>query len=269
MKCPAKINMYLNIVEKDDKFHKMHMINQAVSIFDILTIKKIDKGIILKSNSESLPLDETNSVYKACDEFLNYTKIDTGVEVYIEKHIPMESGLGGESTDAAGVLVGLNTLLDTNLDEEELLSLGLKVGCDVPFCIKSSTQEVEGYGEVLKEYECNYSNFLVVTPPFGLSTKEMFSKYDSLDDYSTIPITIGHNDFHKVITKDIKELIELVSNTDSKYSFLTGSGSSVVGIYNNKEDLKKAFDLIKNKLNDSYKVFMANSVSKIEINIGE
>ena len=139
------------------------------------------------------------------------------------------------------------------------------MGCDVPFCIKSSTQEVEGYGEVLKPYKSNYSNFLVITPPIGLSTKEMFSKYDSLDDYNIVPITIGHNDFHKVITKEIKDLIELVSNTESLYSFLTGSGSSVVGIYAKKEDLKKAFNLIKKKLNDSYKVFMANSVSKIEM----
>ncbi len=265
VRCPAKINLFLNIIGKDKNYHKMHMINQAISLYDYLTIKKIDKGIILKSDNDLIPLDDKNSVYKAIELFLDYTKLDVGVEVVIDKNIPMEAGLGGESADAAGVLIGLNKLFNTNLDLDILLNLGFKVGCDVPFCIKSGTKEVLGYGEILRDYEVDYSNFLVVKPPVRLSTKEMFIKYDSINKYEDIPISIGHNDFEKVIDNDLVNLIDLVKNTGAVYSFLSGSGSSIIGIYNSYEDLKIAYNKLLNILDDNYQLFVTSSVFKIGI----
>lgn len=258
---PAKINLFLNILSKDDKYHKMHMINTSIDLYDILTIEIIDKGIILECNNKDIPIDKSNSVYKAIEVFLEYTNINSGIKVYINKHIPIESGLGGESTDAAATLVGLNKLLGTNLSEEELLKLGSKIGSDVPYSIKSRTQEVEGYGEILKDYNIDYKYFLVIKPNISCSTKDMFKKYDKLNQYKKISITIGHNDFTKVVDKRILSIINKLSNSNALYSFLSGSGSSVIGIYDNEELLDKDSKLFKN--NEVYKTSIVNGI-KIE-----
>lgn len=257
---PAKINLFLNILSKEEKYHKMHMINTSVDLYDILTIERIDKGIILECNNKDIPLDNRNSVYKAIELFLEYTNINTGIKVYIEKHIPTEAGLGGESTDAAGTLLGLNKLLDANISEEELINIGANIGADVPYSIKSRTKEVQGYGEILKDYDIPYKYFLIIKPNISCSTKDMFNKYDKLNNYKEIPITIGHNDFEKVIDKRILNIINKLSNNNALYSFLSGSGSSVIGIYDNQELLDKDIKLFK-----EYEVYKTNIANGIKI----
>lgn len=261
IKCPAKVNLFLNIVKKEEKYHQMHMINQTISIYDTLTLKK-SSSIKLSCNDKNIPTDNKNSVYKACEIFFNYTNICSGVEIHIDKKIPLMSGLGGESTDAAGALIGLNTLFDTNLTEEELLNLGFQIGCDVPFCLKGGTKEVSGYGEVLKDYPKVYNYFLVITPNNGYSTKEMFQKYDAKNDFLKLPIQIGHNDFHKVLENETLKIIELVKDSGASESCLTGSGSSIIGMYKDIESLEKSFSRLIKELNTTYKIEKASSTEK-------
>lgn len=263
--CPAKVNLFLNIIGKDQYFHKMHMINQSISLYDKLTISKIEDGIKLTCNDSSIPVDKTNSVYKAVIEFIKYTKVECNVKIEIEKDIPTMSGLGGESTDAAGTIIGLNKLFNTNLTETELLYLGFKIGCDVPFCIKGGTQEVLGYGEILKPYIVSNNYFLVVTPTIGFSTKNMFKYYDDLNEFKELPITLGHNDFHKVINKEIREIIDEVSATLANYSLLTGSGSSIIGLYDNVCSRDIACEILTENLKGKVKIKKAQSTTGIKI----
>lgn len=267
VKCPAKINLFFNIVGLDDRsYHLVHALNQSVSLYDILDINKTDTGIHLRCDKNDVPVDYKNSVYKAAQLFFEYTKINSGIEINITKNIPLMSGLGGESTDAAGTLIGLNKLFDTNLSLEELICLGYKVGCDVPFCIVGGTCEIKGCGEVVKPVGTNYKYFIIVTPEHGFSTKYMFNLYDeNTSEYENIDITIGHNSFHKVLDDNTLNLISIVGNSGSINSFLTGSGSSVVGIFDSEEKLNMAYDELCSKLGDKYTINKVYSVCGVEV----
>lgn len=267
IKCPAKINLFFNIIGLDERnYHLVHGLNQSISIYDYIDIKTNDTNIIKITCSDSnIPTDEKNSVYKAAKIFLDYTKISTGLEIHIEKNIPTEAGLGGESTDAAGTIKALDTLFNTKLSKTELNSLSYKTSCDVPFCIEGGSKEVKGCGEIVTPWSNPFSYYLVITPNFGHSTKEMFSLYDKqTPNYEILEPTIGHNDFHKVLDKQIIELINKVKET-SYTAMLTGSGSSIIGIYNTEEELNESYEYFKNQLDSTYKISKAQSVSGIEI----
>lgn len=269
VKCPAKINVFFNIVGLDERnYHLVHGLNESISLYDYLEIKTTDtKDIVLTCNNPSIPLDEKNSVYKAANIFLEYTKITTGLEIHIEKNIPTEAGLGGESTDAAGTILALDYLFSTNLSKEELNNLGYKTSCDVPFCIVGGTCEVQGCGEIVKKSSIPYKYYLVITPNIGHSTQEMFKLFDTQTKYyQTLPIKIGYNDFHKVLNQDIKDLImKVINNTKAITSMLTGSGSSIIGIYETKEKLDNAYEIMTNLLDPSYKIFKTHAVDGIKI----
>lgn len=268
VKCPAKINVFFNIVGLDDRnYHLIHGLNQSISLYDYLTIKVTNtNNIELSCNDAEIPTDEKNSVYKAAKLFLEYTKINTGLDIYIEKNIPTQAGLGGESTDAAGIIVALNSLFDTKLTNEELNKIGYKTSCDVPFCIEGGSKEVKGCGEIIKPWTNPYNFYLVVTPNIGHSTKEMFNLFDTkIKEYKEVEPYIGYNAFHKVLNQEILNLITIMKNTNSITAMLTGSGSSVIGIYNTEKDLNEAYNILKSSLNINYKINKTNAVTGIEL----
>ena len=264
VKCPAKINLFLNILDKNNNYHKMHMINQSISIYDEVIVNKNSVGINITCDNLFVPTDSSNSVYKATSLFFNKYCINSGVDIKIKKRIPMLSGLGGESSDAAGVLVALNKLYGVNASIQELLEIGFEVGCDVPFCILLGTREVFGYGELLKKYKTTYKYFIVLTPNFSSSTKEMFSLFDTRNIFREVPIEIGHNDFYYVLSDEHKKIINDVKETGALFSFLTGSGSSIVGVYENASLRNKALYELKNKFTN-YTINKANSIRKFII----
>lgn len=268
VKCPAKINVFFNIIGLDDRnYHLIHGLNQSISLYDYLTVKLTNtNNIELSCNDSEIPTDEKNSVYKAAKLFLEYTKIDTGLDIYIEKNIPTQAGLGGESTDAAGIIMALNSLFNTKLTNEELNKIGYKTSCDVPFCIKGGSKEVKGCGEIIKPWTNPYKFYLVVTPNIGHSTKEMFNLFDTnIKEYKEVEPYIGYNAFHKILNQEILDLITTIKNTNSITAMLTGSGSSVIGIYNTERDLNEAYDILKNSLNLNYKINKTNAVNRIEL----
>lgn len=267
VKCSAKINLFFNIIGIDKRgYHLVHAINQSISLFDVLDINIIDSSIKITCNNNEVPVDSKNSVYKAAKAFFEYTKISSGVSINIEKNIPLMSGLGGESTDAAGVLIALNKLFNTKLSLEELIGIGYKVGCDVPFCIIGGTCEVSGCGEVVKPIDTVYNNFLIITPNIKSSTKCMFEKYDNLiKEYKKIPIEIGHNDFHKVLDNDILNIIKTVEENGAIKSFLTGSGSSVVGIFQSSNDLDIVYHSLQSIFSPTYSIVKAYSLENIDL----
>lgn len=268
VKCPAKINLFFNIIGLDERnYHLVHGLNQSISIYDILTIKiNNTNSINIKCNDSSIPTDEKNSIYKAAKLFLDYTKITTGLDIYLEKNIPTEAGLGGESTDAAGTISALNIIFNTNLSKEELNKISYQTSCDVPFCIEGGSKEVKGCGQIVIPWQNPYSYYLVITPNIGHSTKEMFNLYDNkITKYKKLKPTIGHNDFHLILNNDIKDLItKIKKETKAKTAMLTGSGSSIIAIFNNKDELDNAYNIIKNELNNTYKIAKTQNVSGIE-----
>ena len=178
---PAKINLTLDIVGvREDGYHLLESIFQAVSVYDKITVKKKwGKGITLDALDCNCPA-EKNTAYKAAVAFFRYTGLKKGVKITIKKHIPQQAGMGGGSADAAGVLWALNRLFNTRLTVGQLCEIGLTIGADVPFCVMGGTAFVTGIGEGLQPLPALPDCYIVVAQPDrGISTKEAYAAVDN------------------------------------------------------------------------------------------
>lgn len=181
----AKINLTLDILGiRADGYHEVSMIMQAIELCDTVELEK-SSGISLKMDTskiiggENIPCDEKNLAWKAAMAFQKFCGKNFGVEISIEKKIPMAAGLAGGSTDAAAVIRGMNRLYETNLTENELCKIGEQVGSDVPFCIIGGTCLAEGRGEILTRLAPIKNFSVVLAKPDGeISTAWAYKTYD-------------------------------------------------------------------------------------------
>lgn len=204
IQCPAKINLDLKVFPVNpDGFHFIKSTMQAISLFDYLMISIADGNEIkLSGNSVEIPYDEKNICYKAAKLFLETIKKEYKVEIYIEKNIPVCAGLAGGSTDAAGVLFGLNKLLKEPLDNQELHKLASQLGSDLNFCLAGGRQLCEGRGEVLTSQEFVEFPITLVKPKnLQISAGEAYKAFDSLKIKSNMP-----NDLEFALLDKYKEL---------------------------------------------------------------
>lgn len=210
VKCPAKINLDLRVypVDKVTGFHPIKSIMQTINLFDILTIK-LNEGnnIKLSGTSDEIPYDEKNICYKAITLFLEKINKKFDVEVFIEKNIPVCAGLAGGSTDAAGVLYGLNKLLDYPLGLKELHALALELGSDLNFCLEGGTKLCTGRGEKMVDMPFyNFKLSLIKPKNLKISAKEAYSAFDNLKEESNM-----RNDLEFALIDKYKELQYLSS----------------------------------------------------------
>ncbi len=245
VKAPAKINLTLEIINKrEDGFHNLKTIMHAISLYDILAFRSDVSDSIainLYGNSDEIPYNEKNLVYKAAMAFFNKANIKGArLDVYIEKNIPLEAGMGGGSSDAAATLVALNKLYENILTDNEIDELAASLGSDINFCIKGGCAVCTSRGEVISQISPVELPVSIIKPKnFGISTKEAYSKYGELKD-KTIPnateklsalIKNGKfdekllfNSFEKAYLNDYKELFTV--KNEVKGSMMTGSGSA-------------------------------------------
>ena len=181
---PAKVNLTFEIYEKrPDGYHEIKSIIQPVNLFDHVKIE-IDEGdgVLLNSRGIKIPNDESNLAYKAALLYLETTEIRKKINISIEKAIPVGGGLGGGSSNAAAVLVGLNRLLNA-LDESELIEISPRLGADVAFFIKCNSAFVEGIGEKITTLtDFPLFHYVVIYPKFEISTKEVYETWDTLEN---------------------------------------------------------------------------------------
>ncbi len=150
---PAKINLYLEIIgDRQGGFHELVMILQSIELADYIDLKPSDtQDITLRCNHPQVPNDETNLAYRAaklmCDAFPDTYANYGGVDIKIQKNIPVAAGLAGGSTDAAAVLVGINMMWQLGLTQPELQDLAARLGSDIPFCVSGGTAIATGRGE--------------------------------------------------------------------------------------------------------------------------
>lgn len=178
LKSPAKLNLYLEVINKrKDGFHNISTIFEKIALCDKVSLKKRKKGIKITSSGERIPLGAKNLAYKAARLIQEKTGIKKGIEIGIKKNIPVGAGLGGGSSNAATVLLGLNHLWQLGLSNKKLLELGAKIGSDVPFFIsKGVWANGVGRGEVLKPFNSYLKLWhLVVVPKDRISTKASYA----------------------------------------------------------------------------------------------
>ena len=149
-KSPAKINLTLELINRrKDDYHNISTIMQTINIFDIITYE-LDENILISSNIKELN-SETNLIFKSIDLMQNTFSIKQGIKICLNKNIPLSSGLGGGSSNAATTLIALNLMWGLHLDSDELISLAQLIGSDVPFFISRGTALISGKGEKIKQ----------------------------------------------------------------------------------------------------------------------
>lgn len=273
IKAYAKINISLDVVGKrEDGYHLLKMIMQTIDLYDHINIKKCDNGIKLTCNKIYVPTDERNLAYKAADLFINTYGINGGVEIYLKKNIPVAAGLAGGSTDAAAVLKAMRNLYKPEISDDELMELGLKIGADVPYCIEGGTALCEGVGEKITKLSSFKNHILIVVkPPFGVSTKEVYknldiSKINKHPDTELLIKSMEEENLFRV-SKNMKNVLEnvtlrkhtIIKNIKKELidmgamgALMSGSGPTVFAFF---EDILKAqicYDKIKKKYKEVF-----------------
>ena len=278
VKAPAKINLALDITGKrEDGYHLMNMLMQTVDLYDTLTLTKA-QFIALTCDRKGVPEDDKNLAWRAAELFFSKMGMgeDVGVEIDINKVIPMQAGLAGGSADAAGVLCGLNELYETHLSTEELCEMGLTLGADVPFCILGATAKAEGVGEILSPVanmpDCS---IVIAKPTASISTAESFKLFDAVTasrhpDVDGVISAIENSNLADM-AKGMYNVLEEITTVDSVskikadmmahgaiHSMMTGSGSAVFGIFDNRANAKKC---LKSLMGCSESVFLSKPVN--------
>jgi 4-diphosphocytidyl-2-C-methyl-D-erythritol kinase len=175
---PAKVNLFLKILGKRiDGYHELMTLMCCIGLYDTVSLEVGDTNIAVSCNHPLVPNDESNLAFVAAHLFFKKLKRNEGVKIFIQKQIPVAAGLGGGSSNAAAVLLGLNRYYGYPFSKEDLMSMGLLIGADVPFFIFQRPAIASGIGEKLKAYP-GLENFwiLLVSPAFSISTAEVYKK---------------------------------------------------------------------------------------------
>jgi len=270
----AKVNIGLKILkERDDGYHNIVTVFQEINLFDIISISKKSKGCDFNSNATWLINDKTNLCVIAYEAMKNKFDID-GVVIDLTKNIPKGSGLGGGSSNAACIMKGIRELYSLNISDKELEEIASQIGADVPFFIRGSIQLGEGIGDRLTPLKINISGkYLIIIPDMEIDTSWAYSKFKNDLDSSTLPINFAslsnektisldklkffENDFESIVVPaypEIGKIKEALHALGAGFASLSGSGSTVFGIFNDDVSLDNALSYFSPK----HKTFIAN-----------
>lgn len=191
VQCPCKINLKLKVFKKDEitGFHPIESIMQTVSLYDYLTVETNNTGkITLSGNSKDITYDDNNLIIKACNEFFNKAKIkNEGLNIYLEKNIPVAAGLAGGSTDAAGIICALNYIYNNALSNDDIYNINSKLGSDINFCYQGGHALCKGKGDDITPLEFVEFPLTIIKPKnLKISTKEAYSAFDNLKEKSNM-----------------------------------------------------------------------------------
>ena len=274
VKANAKINFMLDILgQTDDGYHSLFMIMQSIGLCDYVTVDLTGNKneIELSCSNEALPCDEHNIAHKAATAFFKYTKaINPGIKIHIEKNIPFAAGLAGGSADAAAVIAALNEILELHLSVDELCAIGVKVGADVPFCLKGGTMAALDIGQVLAPLTPIKDQYIVlVKPNQDVSTKAAYDAFDTAEnirhcDRKGIIHAIEKGDdeyFYQSIKNVFEQFVEVPDRVDIKSIMrefgckaccMSGSGPSVYGIFDSEIKARSCYNALKNKYQNTF-----------------
>lgn len=273
IKAYAKINIALDVIGKrEDNYHLLRMIMQTIDLYDVINVEPIAEGIEIKCNKHYVPTDERNLAYKAAKLFMDTYNIKQGVMIDIVKNIPVSAGLAGGSTDAAAVLKIMNKMFNIGASDSELKKLGLKLGADVPYCINGGTALCEGIGEKITQLKPFKDKIVVlVKPPFGVSTKEVYKEFDLskaiLHPKIESLISSMETDNTLFVAQNMRNLLEnvtlrkyrVISNIKEELksggaigSMMSGSGPTVFAFFDDMLKAQRCFEKMKKKYSDVF-----------------
>ena len=269
LRAMAKINLSLDVIGKrEDGYHEVRMIMQMVDMYDTVRLYPTKaRGIRLTTNLPYIPKDENNLAVKAAKMLMDEFDVKRGLAIRLDKFIPVAAGLAGGSSDAAAAMIGTNRLFHLGLTEKQLMERAAKIGADVPYCIMKGTALSEGIGEILTPLPPMPACYILLCKPnISVSTREVYGNLH-LDETTAHPDVDGMIEALKNgdlagITDSARMSNVLEAVTASHYSVIgeiekemmsfgalrsvmSGSGPTVFGIYDDKEQAKKARAFLK------------------------
>jgi 4-diphosphocytidyl-2-C-methyl-D-erythritol kinase len=245
VKAFAKINLGLRVlVKRPDGYHNIDTVFVEVDLADEIEIKaRKDKEI--KIEGMDLPPNE-NSILQAIFLLQRFSGEEKGVDIKIEKRIPVAAGLGGGSADASATLKALNKLWKLKLNEERLQHLATKLGADAPFFIRGGVQRGRGIGERLKAFELPKKfprEVVIVNPEIPVSTKWAYENIELPQKWIEVKPGELINDFEKLLFEKLpllKKIKSAIKRSGAEEASLSGSGSALFGLYKTKKKAKEA-----------------------------
>lgn len=274
-KAYAKINLALDVLGKyPNGYHEVKMVMQTIGLHDVLSFEAFDceasasdeDRIILKGETnEELSLGTDNLIFKAALRLMEYFPEGKGVEIRLEKNIPIAAGMAGGSTDCAATLHGINELFEIGLTDEQLCEIGVKLGADVPYCIMGGTMLAEGIGEKLSKLpDAPEMTLVIAKPEMGVSTKYV---YEHLDAYVNPPhpdvdgmidaLKIGDSaaiadklgNILEIVTipacPEVARIKEILASAGADGVLMSGSGPTVFAIFSDEEKANKAAAILR------------------------
>ena len=263
----AKINLGLDILRKrEDGYHEVRMIMQTIQMYDVLEMKRVRKpGISLSVNYSYIPNDERNLVYKAAKLLMDEFQVKGGVDIHLEKFIPVAAGMAGGSSDAAAALVGINRMFQLGLTKRQLMERGVQIGADVPYCVMRGTALAEGIGEKLTSLPgVPMCYVLIGKPGINVSTKFVYGNLH-LDEVTKHPDIDGmveairNHDLYGITDRMgnvlesvtcpaypvIDEIKAQMMKNGAVNAMMSGSGPTVFGIFDDPDKAEFARDQLK------------------------
>ena len=258
----SKINLGLKITgRRNDGFHNIYSIFIENDLHDVIRFEQSD-GLEIKFKNQIIP--EVNTVSNAINvisDYCNLNKKNIKYKITVIKNIPVGSGLGGGSSNAAYIIKTINKIYDLGLRNDDLEKLAIKIGSDVPFFISGKVKQISGIGEVIKTIDSTFLKdkiFLLVFPDFSVSTKWAYGKIkkDLYDDKintkfppldNKVDLSLFENVFEHIVCLTYPEIMDIKSlliDSGALYASLSGSGSTMFGIYNDIDLAKNAISYL-------------------------
>ena len=280
LKSYAKINFNLKVLgRRQDGYHEIDSLIQNISLCDDIHLTETDHGITVTCLSLRVPQGKENIAYKAAEAFFNMTGVNKGVDISIEKRVPVAAGLGGGSSNAAAVIIGLNHMFGTNISRMKMLGLAEGIGSDVPFFIEGGTVHVRGRGEVVEKLKPSSETWIVlVAPKFEISAKFAYDEFDkvlafrlrrkeapklsSVEISSWAMSSILHNDLEEPVSakhKEIAKIKERLLSLGATGAAMSGSGPAVFGLAQDEASAGKIVDRLKK---DYPRTFLVKTVDR-------
>ena len=271
LKSHAKVNIGLQIRnQRPAGYHNIHTIFQELDFHDTIRLEKRDSNCQFSSNVDWLAKDDSNLCVMAWQKMVDVFGLG-GVSIELEKRIPAGGGLGGGSSNAATILKGLRKLYELDVSDDELETIGIDLGADVPFFIKGKTQIGDGIGEILKPIETIINGcYLLVVPDLHIDTKWAYGEFKNILDRPNeivnflgfirkeiIPFELFENDFEAIVVPAYPEIGQIKNSLrahGARFASLSGSGSTVFGVFDEDADAKSA----ESHFSSRYNTFITN-----------
>lgn len=278
LKARAKINLSIDIKGiMEDGYHDVEMVMQSINLSDYLLLRKTTEGFKMTCSNSDIPLDKKNIIYKTWDFMKEKYGFEGGIDVFLEKNIPIAAGMAGGSADSAAMFVGLNKLFNLRLSEKELIEDSKALGSDIAFCIKGGTYLATGRGTDLHKLPALDKNIkiLVCKPNAFISTKRVYKRFDTMyakseslnrpDNKALIEALEDGNS--KVLTESMGNVLEPVTrtwcsdiakiqNTMKKHgafvTMMSGSGPTVFGFFDNYKSIKRCSSILRKRFNQTF-----------------